>query len=135
MSVWFRHDPVKGFPGYSREQFLGHGDPNMYTGARNQLHVQMEDEEHFRTILFDGSDTDRYVYSNQTDGLFLDQTDPDCHQKSSCRRPTGASTDTRLLHHAHNTLWHQLVITTRPDGAKGYAVYVDGTPRLSVLHA
>ena len=41
MSVWIRHEP-ENFDGYSKEQFLGHGNPNQYTGHRNQLHIQLE---------------------------------------------------------------------------------------------
>ena len=53
--------------------------------------------------------------------------DPNCWQSSSCRgQVSGGSTDTNALPRAHNTLWHQYLVTTRPDGAEGYNVYIDG---------
>ena len=65
LSVWLRHEP-ENFPGYSREQFLGHGNPNQYTGHRNQLHIQLEKLDldanrfgHITTILFDDTDIDQ----------------------------------------------------------------------------
>ena len=58
MSVWFRHDTVN-YPGYQREQFIGHGDPIAPTSSRNQFHVQLERSTNIRTILRDGSDIDR----------------------------------------------------------------------------
>merc|ERR1711957_608327 len=61
----------------------------------------------------DNSDVDRYVYSDQTVYRFPDQTDPLCYKKSD------------------NGNWHQLVLSTRTDGAKGYNLYIDGTLRSS----
>ena len=58
MSVWFRHDDVN-FPGYQREQFIGHGDPIAPTSSNNQFHVQIERSTNIRTIMRDGSDIDR----------------------------------------------------------------------------
>ena len=110
LSVWLRHEP-ENFPGYSREQFLGHGNPNQYTGHRNQLHIQLEKLDldanrfgHITTILFDDTDIDRYVGSNETllrtiyddakmAELFPNGVDPDCFADrdaaaSSARRPT-----------------------------------------------
>ena len=58
MSVWFRHDDVN-FPGYQREQFIGHGNPIAPTSSNNQFHVQMERSEVFRTIMRDSTDIDR----------------------------------------------------------------------------
>ena len=95
MSVWIRHEP-ENFDGYSKEQFLGHGNPNQYTGHRNQLHIQLEKLDldadrlgHITTILFDDTDIDRYVGSNETllrtiyddakmAELFPNGVDPDC---------------------------------------------------------
>ena len=42
---------------------------------------------------------------------------------------SGGSTDTVPLTFAHNTMWHQYLFTTRPDGAAGYNVYIDGVLR------
>ena len=145
LSVWLRHGP--GFPGYSREQFLGHGNPNQYTGHRNQLHIQLEKLDldanrfgHITTILFDDTDIDRYVGSNETllrtiyddakmAELFPNGVDPDCFADRDCRGQFGASTNTGPLVETHNTKWHHLVLSTRPDGLKGYGLYVDGVLR------
>jgi len=92
----------------------------------------MEKGGALRTILLDGNDVDRYVYSDQTDNRFPEQTDPLCYQKSECSRKTSASSDTdpNVLKNVEDGNWHQLVLTTREDGAKGYNLYVD-----SVLQA
>jgi len=92
----------------------------------------MEKSGVLRTILLDGNDVDRYVYSDQNDTRFPEQTDPLCYDKSECRRATSASSDTdpNVLKNVDNGNWHQLVLTTREDGAKGYNLYVD-----SVLQA
>ena len=58
MSVWFRHDTVN-YPGYQREQFIGHGNPIAPTSSNNQFHVQIERSTNIRTIMRDGSDIDR----------------------------------------------------------------------------
>ena len=58
MSVWFRH-AAENFPGYSREQFLGHGDPIKATSTNNQFHVQLEKSSRIRTIMRDNDDIDR----------------------------------------------------------------------------
>ena len=148
MSVWIRHEP-DNFPGYSREQFLGHGNPNDYTGARQQLHLQLEPLDYTRdpprlgvikTILFDNSDIDRYVGSNETmlreifdDGemttLFPNGVRADCYDDRDCRAPFGKSTSTGPLEESHNGMWHHLVLSTHPDGSKGYTLYVDGVEK------
>ena len=61
MSVWFRHDE-ENFPGYSREQFIGHGNPEMQTSSNNQLHVQLEKSSAIRTIMRDDDDIDRCAH-------------------------------------------------------------------------
>ena len=121
MSVWIRHEP-DNFPGYSREQFLGHGNPNDYTGARQQLHLQLEPLDYTRdpprlgvikTILFDNSDIDRYVGSNETalreifddaemTTLFPNGVRADCFDDRDCRAPFGKSTSTGPLEESHN---------------------------------
>jgi len=131
-SVWFRHEAGMNFPDYQREQFFGHGDPLQATTTINQVHIQLEKDGRVRTILLDGNDVDRYVYSNQNDTRFPEQTDPLCYEKSECRRATSASSDTDgNIRDYDNGEWHQLVLTTRPDGQKGYNTYVDGTLRSS----
>merc|ERR1711884_910282 len=126
-SVWFRHDS-ENFPDYHREVFFGHGNPLEPTSVRNQVHMQFEKDGALRTILFDNSDIDRFVYSNQTDNLFPEQTDPLCYEYSDCRSKTAASTDTdpKVLTNMYNGKWHQMVLTTNPAGGKGYHVYIDG---------
>ena len=56
---------------------------------------------------------------------------PNCWQVSSCRgQIKGGSTDTDGdVRDTTNGLWHQLVVTTHPDGSEGYSVYVDGVLR------
>ena len=56
-----RHDE-ENFPGYSREQFIGHGNPEMQTSSNNQLHVQLEKSSAIRTITRDGDDIDRCAH-------------------------------------------------------------------------
>jgi len=129
-SVWFRHEAGMNFPDYQREQFFGHGDPLQATTTINQVHIQLEKSGTIRTILMDNSDVDRYVYSNQTDDRFPEQTDPLCYDKSECRRACSASSDTQgNIRDYDNGEWHQLVLSTRTDGEKGYNLYIDGTLR------
>ena len=79
MSVWFRHDP-ENFPGYSREQFIGHGDPIRPTSSNNQFHVQMERSNKFLTIMRDSTDIDRYTLSDPNSSHY--SGDPNCWQVS-----------------------------------------------------
>ena len=50
---------------------------------------------------------------------------------SSCRgQVSGGSTDTDGdVRDTTNGLWHQYLVTTRPDGGEGYNVYIDGVLR------
>ena len=153
MSVWFRHD-ADNFPGYSREQFIGHGDPIMPTSSNNQFHVQLERSSRIRTIMRDSTDIDRcmrrtapppfatplltaapVIACSRADTLSDPNSshysgNPNCWQVSSCRgQVSGGSTDTEDLPQVHNTLWHQYLVTTRPDGGEGYNVYIDGVLR------
>ena len=56
---------------------------------------------------------------------------PNCWQVSSCRgQVSGGSTDTDGdVRDTTNGLWHQYLVTTRPDGGEGYNVYIDGVLR------
>ena len=75
MSVWFRHDP-ENFPGYSREQFIGHGDPIRPTSTNNQFHVQLERSSRIRTIMRDSTDIDRCARAFCRPRLFAPHTHP-----------------------------------------------------------
>jgi len=151
MSVWFRHEAGVNFAGYSREQFFGHGDPIMPTTVTDQVHIQFEKSGSIKTILYDKNDTSRwqlpcmqqycgssaaewavnphcYRY-NSTDNMrrgAIDQGAYDCWKSGR----TNAETETDLaIRDYDNGLWHHLVLTTRPDGQKGYNQYLDGVLR------
>ena len=57
--------------------------------------------------------------------------DTSCWEVSSCRgQVSGGSTDTAGdVRDTTNGLWHHYLLTTRPDGADGYNVYIDGVLR------
>ena len=57
--------------------------------------------------------------------------DTSCKDVSSCRgQVSGGSTDTAGdVRDTTNGLWHHYLLTTRPDGADGYNVYIDGVLR------
>ena len=73
MSVWIRHDVVN-FPGYSREQFLGHGDPIRPTSTNNQFHVQLERSARIRTLMRDSTDIARCARAFCRPRLFAPHT-------------------------------------------------------------
>jgi len=124
LSVWFRHD-ADNFADKQREQFIGHGDPGFPTTSQNQFHVQMENSAVFRTIVYDGTDYDRYDLADPNHPKY--SGNPDCADDSDCRGAAGGSTDTRELPETHEPdNWHHFLFTTRPDGEKGYNVYIDG---------
>jgi len=130
-SIWFRH-AESDFPGSSREQFLGHGDPLEIMTSRNQVHVQFETDGIVRSHVYDTTDVDRFVYSDQTDERFPEQTDPLCYREKECRITTLAYADTdKRIGGYDDGQWHHLVLTTRPDSTKGYSVYIDGVLRSS----
>ncbi|MAD26010.1 MAG: hypothetical protein CMO44_17780, partial [Verrucomicrobiales bacterium] len=146
MSVWFRHEAGVNFPDYSREQFFGHGDPIMPTTVTDQVHIQFEKSGSIKTILYDKTDISRwqlpcmeqYCGSNAAEWA----VNPHCYRYNStggfdqgaydCWRSgrTNAETETDpAIRDYDNGLWHHLVLTTRPDGQKGYNQYLDGVLR------
>jgi len=106
-SVWFRHEKGVNFPDYDKEQLFGHGDPLQQTIDINQVHVQMEKSGVIRTIVGDSNDAEV-----PTDYGIQD-------------------TDLVSLNNVDNGNWHQLILSTRQDGAKGFNVYVDGVLQAS----
>lgn len=146
MSVWFRHEAGVNFADYSREQFFGHGDPIMPTTVTDQVHIQFEKSGSIKTILYDKTDISRWqlpcmqqycgsnaaewavnphCYRYNSTGGF-DQGAYDCWQSGR----TNAETETDpAIRDYDNGLWHHLVLTTRPDGQKGYNQYLDGVLR------
>jgi len=150
-SVWFRHEKGVNYPGYQREQFFGHGDPIFTTGSRNQVHIQFEKSGALRTILTDDSDIDRFQYPCMPQHCPADlYENPHCYdsfpngtrnqQAYDCWRNSGYkeshSTDTDpVIRDYDNGLWHHLVLTTLPEGGKGYHMYVDGVLRAASPYA
>ena len=58
------------------------------------------------------------------------QRDPATGESLDNAVKTSASTDTAsAIRDYDNGLWHHLVLTTRPDGQKGYDQYLDGVLR------
>jgi hypothetical protein len=152
MSVWFRHEAGVNFADYSREQFFGHGDPIMPTTVTDQVHIQFEKSGSIKTILYDKTDISRFqlpcmqqycgsnaaewavnphCYRYNSNGEF-DQGAYDCWQSGR----TNAETETEpAIRDYDNGLWHHLVLTTRPDGQKGYNQYLDGVLRSASPYA
>ena len=79
--------------------------------------VWLEKSGVLTAVVFDGSDVNCYVYGDQNNDLFPEQTDP--------------SSDTEPDANLYNGEWHHLVITTNPDGGKGYNLYMDSILKAS----
>ena len=123
------------------------------------MHIQFEKYGNIRTILYDQEDFTRYnlpclqqycgatrerwadnphCYKYEADGVTVNaaaeacwrQRDPTTGETIDNPVKTAASTDTdRAIRDYDNGLWHHLVLTTRPDGQKGYNQYLDGVLR------
>ena len=104
INLWLRNPRGSDFAGREREQLFGHGNASLTTSSRNQVHVQLENSGRVRTIVTDSTDVEH------EDGASTD-TDP----------ATGVDLD--------DGAWHMYTLTTRPDGRKGYTVYIDAEAR------
>ena len=123
------------------------------------MHIQFEKSGAIRTILYDREDITRYnlpcmaqfcgstpeewavnphCYKYEADGVTVNpaaeacwrQRDPATGESLDNAVKTSASTDTAsAIRDYDNGLWHHLVLTTRPDGQKGYNQYLDGVLR------
>jgi len=141
-----RHEAGINFPDYQREQFFGHGDAIFPTTSFDQVHIQFEKDGAIRTILYDQVDWTRYNLPCMADhcGSTPEEwvVNPHCYRyfangtgnpvAEACWRSgmTSASTDTHpAIRDYDNGLWHHLVLTTRPDGQKGFNQYLDGVLR------
>ena len=110
-------------------------DIDRYAGSNESLLIAEFGQERVNELFPDGVKADcyadrdcrgKFAHSTRTCKSELRQT-TDSHRttpnsyryKNSC---------TRDLYNSH---WHQYLVTTRPDGAKGYNVYLDGVLRAS----
>ena len=69
-----------------------------------------------------------HCYKYQADGVPIHEAANACY--SSYKSLTGGKHNTDpAIRDYDNGLWHHLVVTTRPDGQKGFSVYLDGVLR------
>jgi len=69
-----------------------------------------------------------HCYKYQADGVTINEAANACY--SSYKSLTGGKHNTDpAIRDYDNGLWHHLVVTTRPDGQKGFSVYLDGVLR------
>jgi hypothetical protein len=148
MNVWFRHDK-EDFPDLHKEVLFGHGDPGQSAGwSANHVHVWLEkgypnndkyiaiykDYNTIRTLAGDSNDPPSYTCP-YCESLGLSESDTEastgatCGSNTNCWSERGQYVDTLASEHDpfeadHD--WHMYTLTTHPDGAKGFSVYVDG---------